>query len=187
MDVLFLKYRTYGYDSARDAVRSGRVGGVTGVATNIGAAHVVVSAALGLCTDAYSTCCWEQLSHTEQKRLVDAVAEGSLAAPDCPLTTADPDVPEEPPTEMEVLGSSTEGADERQPVDQAGGAPDGGTKSATDGLPSGRASRVGRCCFRDRRDGAGEGAGRDAEALSFDPRGGAGAARPPPWTKGRGG
>jgi hypothetical protein len=76
MDVLFLKYRTYGYDSARDAVRSGRVGGVTGVATNIGAAHVVVSAALGLCTDAYTTCCWEQLSHTEQKRLVDAVAEG---------------------------------------------------------------------------------------------------------------
>ena len=76
MDVLFLKYRTYGYDSARDAVRGGRVGGVTGVATNIGAAHVVVSAALGLCTDAYTTCCWEQLSHTEQKRLVDAVAEG---------------------------------------------------------------------------------------------------------------
>ena len=52
MDVLFLKYRTHGYDSAREAVRSGRVGGVTGLATNIGAAHVVVSAALGLCTDA---------------------------------------------------------------------------------------------------------------------------------------
>ena len=68
MDVLFLKYSTHGYDSARDAVRSGRVGGVTGLATNIGAAHVVVSAALGLCTDAYTTCCWEQLSQTEQKR-----------------------------------------------------------------------------------------------------------------------
>jgi hypothetical protein len=76
MDVLFLKYRTYGYDSARGAVRSGRVGGLTGLATNIGAAHVVVSAALGLCTDAYTTGCWEKLSQTEQKRLVDAVAVG---------------------------------------------------------------------------------------------------------------
>jgi hypothetical protein len=47
-----------------------------GLATNIGATHVVVSASLGLCTDAYTTCCWEQLSQTEQKRLVDAVAEG---------------------------------------------------------------------------------------------------------------
>ena len=79
MDVLFLKYRTHGYDSAHDAVRSGRVGGVTGLATNIGAAHVVVSAALGLCTDAYTTCCWQKLSQTEQKRLVDAVAEGESA------------------------------------------------------------------------------------------------------------
>jgi hypothetical protein len=74
MDVLFLKYSTHGYDSARDAVRSGRVGGVTGLATNIGATHVVVNASLGLYTDAYTTCCWEQLSQTEQKRLVDAVA-----------------------------------------------------------------------------------------------------------------
>ena len=35
-----------------------------------------MSAAIGLCTDAYTTCCWEKLSQTEQKRLVDAVAEG---------------------------------------------------------------------------------------------------------------
>jgi hypothetical protein len=76
MDVIFLEYRTYGYDSDRDAVRSGRVGGVTGLATNIGAAHDVVSAALGLFTDAYTTCCWEQFSQTEQKRLVDTVADG---------------------------------------------------------------------------------------------------------------
>ncbi len=52
------------------------MGGLTGLATNIGAAHVVVSDALGLCTDAYTTGCWEKLSQTEQKRFVDAVADG---------------------------------------------------------------------------------------------------------------
>jgi hypothetical protein len=35
MDLVFLKYRTYGYDIARHAVRNSRVGGVTGLATSM--------------------------------------------------------------------------------------------------------------------------------------------------------
>jgi hypothetical protein len=44
--------------------------------TRRGARRGAAATVLGLCTDAYTTCCWEKLSQTEQKRLVDAVAEG---------------------------------------------------------------------------------------------------------------